>query len=245
MGETMRKFVRQPSPAMVVAVIALTVAMSTTAGALPGRNTVSKDDIRKNAVGSSEILTNGVASSELREDSVGKSELREEGDPDGGLTGAHISESSLDKVPSAASADSATTATSATTADSAKLASDLAPPEAYREVGSPGNPDFQNGCTNIGGMSETAAFFKDRQGIVHLRGRVTCTGAGLDAFQLPAGYRPANGKIHTELTVVEAAPDGDGPVLVLGTGFGADGGVRAPNASGEFVIDGIQFRAES
>lgn len=235
----MRKFVRQPSPAMVVAVIALIVAMSTTAIALPGANSVSRDDIRKNAVGRSEILTNGVARSELREDSVGRSELREEGDPNGGLTGAYITESSLAKVPSSAVADRATTASSATTAFSARMASDLAPPEDWRVVGSPGNPVFQNACSNVGGTSETAAFFKDRQGIVYLRGAVTCPGTSQTAFQLPAGYRPAAGKVHSELHYVVSAPDSDGLVIVDGT----SGAVAAPNSSGEFRIDGIQFRA--
>jgi hypothetical protein len=208
----MRTLVRRPSPAMVVAVIALIVAMSATAVAVPGSNTIFKDDIRK--------------------DAVGKSELREQGDRDGGLTGAHVVESSLDKVPKAAAADRA------------ELANDIAAPERYRVIGTPGNPAFQNGCTNQGGPSETAAFFKDREGIVQLRGAVTCPGTSQTAFQLPPGYRPAENKIHVELSITNAA-DGDSQVVVAGTGFGAtgDGAVAAPNVSGAFRLDGISFRA--
>ena len=206
--------------------------MSTTAVAVPGRNTIFKDDIRRNAVGGSEIVAKGVAKSEVREDAVGKSELREEGDPDGGLTGAYITESSPDKVPSAASADRATSA------DSADLANSVAPPEPYRVIGNAGNPAFENGCTNLGGVYETAAFFKDREGMVHLRGAVTCPGTSQTAFQLPPGYRPAAGKVHAELVATNAA-DGDSEVVV----DGASGAVAAPNVSGFFRLDGIQFRA--
>ena len=116
-----------------------------------------------------------------------------------------------------------------------------AAPEAYRVVGSAGNPAFQNGCTNVGGVHETAAFFKDAQGVVHLRGVVRCPGTSLVAFDLPPGYQPAEDKDHVELSIVESAPDGDGPVAI----DGADGSVLAPNASGTFFLEGIEFRAAS
>ena len=48
-----------------------------------------------------------------------------------------------------------------------------------------GNPAFLNGCSNVGGVYETAAFFKDRQGIVHLKGAVTCPGTSQTVFHLP------------------------------------------------------------
>jgi len=114
-------------------------------------------------------------------------------------------------------------------------------PEAYREVGSTGNPAFLNGCTNLGGIYETAAFFKDREGIVHLKGAVTCPGTSQTAFKLPPGYRPADNKIHIQLSIVQNAADGDGQVVVSGH----EGAVAAPNASGAFWLDGITFRALS
>jgi hypothetical protein len=143
-----RTFIRRPSAAMVVAVIALSVAMSASAVALPGSDTGS----------------------------------------------------------------------------TAKRVSDVAP-EAYREVGSDGNPVFLNGCSNVGGVYETAAFFRDRQGIVHLKGAVTCPGTSQTAFQLPPGYRPADNKVHVELSIVQGAADGDGQVFVTGH----EGAVAAPN----------------
>jgi hypothetical protein len=112
-------------------------------------------------------------------------------------------------------------------------------PEAYREVGSAGNPAFETGCTNLGGHYETAAFFKDRQGIVHLKGAITCTGTSQTAFFLPPGYRPADNKFHVELGVVLQDADGDGQVVV----DGHTGAVTAPNSTGAFFVDGIEFRA--
>jgi hypothetical protein len=103
---------------MVVAFIALLLALTGTATALRGTNSVFKDDIAPNAVGKSEIRTGGVGKTEAARDSVGKLELREEGEVDGGLTGAHILESSLGTVPQANRANSANSANSASSANS-------------------------------------------------------------------------------------------------------------------------------
>jgi hypothetical protein len=95
----MRRLVRMPSPAVIIAFIALVLAGVGTATALPGSNTVQKDDIGPGAeVGRSEIFTGGVAKSEIRRDSVGRSEAREDGDPGGGFRGAQINEGTLGPV---------------------------------------------------------------------------------------------------------------------------------------------------
>ena len=80
-----------PSPALVIAFIALVAALGTgSAVALSGKNTVAADDIKKNAVGASEIKANAVRSSEVRTNAIGSSEVR-----DNALTGADIDESTL------------------------------------------------------------------------------------------------------------------------------------------------------
>jgi len=80
-----------PSPALVVAFIALVAALGTgSAVALSGKNTVAADDIKKNAVGASEIKANAVRSSEVRRNAIGSSEVRADS-----LTGADINESTL------------------------------------------------------------------------------------------------------------------------------------------------------
>jgi hypothetical protein len=91
---------RRPSPALVIAMLALFVALGGTGyaaatGSIDGReiknNTISTNDIRSNTVRGSDVRTNT-------------------------LTGSDISETRLGKVPSASKADSATSATSAANA---------------------------------------------------------------------------------------------------------------------------------
>jgi hypothetical protein len=97
-------------PGVVLGVIALIVALSGTAIALPGKDRVTKNDIRARAVAKSEIRANAVGTSEVRDNAVGGSEIA-----DGSVRGAEVDEASLGKVPSAAQADSAATAANAGT----------------------------------------------------------------------------------------------------------------------------------
>jgi hypothetical protein len=145
---------------------------------------------------------------------------------------------SADSASHAASADTATaagTASSATTAGSATVANSLAAPEAFHEVNTAGQPQFEPGCQNIGAPYETVGFYKDREGIVHLKGEFDACSTH-DVFALPAGYRPASGRIQeffgTNVTV-------DGP----GAGSGTDGEVFC--SVGVCSLDGITFRAAS
>jgi hypothetical protein len=78
----MQSKVRRPSPALIVAIVALVAALAGTAVALPGKNSVKGNDIAKNAVKSSDIANDKVK-------------------------GVDVLESSLGQVPSAARADSA------------------------------------------------------------------------------------------------------------------------------------------
>jgi hypothetical protein len=87
---------------MMVAFAALLAALGGSAVALPGKNKVDKNDIKKNAIGAKQIKTGAVGGSEAKNNS---------------LKGADIDESSLDAVPNANRAASAATADTATTAD--------------------------------------------------------------------------------------------------------------------------------
>lgn len=58
------------------------------------------------------------------------------------------------------------------------------------------SPVFVNGWTNFAGH-HTAAYYKDPQGRVHLRGTITGGTVGAVAFTLPAGYRPLATILHT------------------------------------------------
>ena len=109
-----RMLKRKPSGAMGVAFVALIAALSGTAVALPGTNTVDSGDIKNNSVRSKDLRNNDVRGKDIRTASVASSDVRNDS-----LTGVDILESSLGKVPRAATADSATTATNATTAANA------------------------------------------------------------------------------------------------------------------------------
>jgi hypothetical protein len=83
------------SPAMIVALIALFVALGGTAAALSGSNTVFTDDIKNDQIYSGDVRNDtltggGLAAADLQAGSVGASEVI-----DNSLTGADIKESTL------------------------------------------------------------------------------------------------------------------------------------------------------
>jgi hypothetical protein len=168
------------------------------------------------------------------------------------LTGKEIKESRLGEVPrarfatSAGTAGSASTAGSSDSANTANTANSLAPGEAFHEVGAPGEPAFEHNCGNFGGSNrETVGFYKDHEGVVHLKGWVSCPGSDVAVFRLPEGYRPATGKT---LSIVGATTGGDGQTTynVNGSGIGStvDGAVASGFAT-VFSLDGATFRAQS
>jgi hypothetical protein len=97
---------RRPSPSLVISVIALFVALGGTgyAATTLAKNSVGSKQLKKKAVTNSKLASNAVTGSKVKNNS---------------LTGADVFESSLGKVPSAASADAAAHATNADTAANA------------------------------------------------------------------------------------------------------------------------------
>jgi hypothetical protein len=61
---------RLPSPATVVAFLALSAALAGTAVALPGEGSVKRDDIARNAIQSQHIANGGVTGADVRESSL-------------------------------------------------------------------------------------------------------------------------------------------------------------------------------
>ena len=102
---------RRPSPAMVVAFVALGVAMAGTASALPGKNRVRKDDIGRAAVRTQHIYKNAVRSKHIRARNVTRSKIsrraiNSELVGQDALTGENIVESSLSTVPNSSKVNS-------------------------------------------------------------------------------------------------------------------------------------------
>ena len=103
MPRTLR--LRRPSPAMVVAFIALGLALGGTSYAVvkPGKNTVGSRQLRNNAVSAAKLKAGAVDSTKVRDDS---------------LTGQDINDSTLGAVPNALAAARAAGADRAAIADS-------------------------------------------------------------------------------------------------------------------------------
>jgi hypothetical protein len=117
------RFVKRlrPSPAMVVAMLSLIVALGGVgyAASLP-RNSVGKSQLKSRAVTSAKLANNAVTRSKIRNDAVNGDKVAADS-----LTGADILESSLGTVPSATNATNATNAANATNATHAANASTL------------------------------------------------------------------------------------------------------------------------
>jgi hypothetical protein len=130
----MRRLIsRRPSPAMAVAFVALLAALTGTAVALPGTNTVNSGDIVNNTIRSKDVRNNNLRGKDVRNGSLSGRDVRN-GSLTGAdvrndsltgadvrndsLTGADVNESTLAKVPNAAHADTADTATTANSAGS-------------------------------------------------------------------------------------------------------------------------------
>ena len=248
-------FTRRPSPAMAVAFVALLAALSGTAVALPGKNTVDSGDIRNGQVRTKDIRNNAVTTKKVKNNNLRSNDIR-----NNTLTGNDINEGSLGQVPSANAANSANTANTATTATTATTANNIAPPEGFHQVGAAGEPPFLNGCTPHtlgvpGADVETPGFYKDREGRVHLKGVYACPTTNSVAFQLPPGYRPANNRIlafsgfcldgcTTSDSAGDTADLRNGLLAVIGAGTPVPQGDGAVLGDGsQMSLDGISFRA--
>jgi hypothetical protein len=248
----------RPSPALVIAVVALVVAMVGTGyGAI---------NLPKNSVGTKQLKKNAVNGAKVKNRS---------------LTGKDINLKKLGTVPSAASAASAGTANTATNAvhagraDSAALADSIPPAEQAHLVGAPGEPGFEGGSSNLPGergiVFQPVGFYKDHDGIVHLQG-IAAVGEGGSLpgliFRLPPGFRPktdtvlaynvfcssfvegAEGECSTdeagdELQEAGILLGGSNAVITEGeTSVDLTGAIFAP-AGVAVSLDGVTFRAES
>lgn len=136
-----------------------------------------------------------------------------------------------DNATHATKADSATSATTATTAATANA---LTAPEAFHEIGAGGEPAFQNGASNYNNGFSTAAFFKDQEGVVHLKGTINVTAGSNTAFTLPVGYRPLQ-----ELDIVAINSGNLSYVYVTPAGD-----VITHGNAGVVGLDSITFRAQ-
>ena len=167
------------SYANVAATLALVLAMA--GGAVAAKSTINGKEIKKGTITAKQIKKKTLTGKQVKPDS---------------LKGTQIKESTLGQVPSALNADGANTAVQAESAnDAAQLGGDPATSfvqksEGFHTVGATDEPAFQSGF-NAGLLSDVQ-FWKDGDGMVHLRGNTTSGTAndGDPIFTLPPGYRP-------------------------------------------------------
>jgi hypothetical protein len=218
-----------PSPAMVVALGALIMSAggTVTAAALLTSanirdNTIRSVDVRDETIKSRDVDNGSLTGADVNNRSLTGADVQ-----DNSLTGAGINESTLGKVPNADKLDGI---------DSSAFARRQA--EGFHQVGAAGEPPFQNGWSNLQFGFSTAGFYKDSEGLVHLKGTIR-GGIGL-VFILPPGYRPS------EHLFLSAAADAHGPVAA-NLRLLTDGRVDSQCAAGGDVcilgLDGLVFRA--
>jgi len=195
------------------------------------------------SVRAGKIAPGAVGARQLRNGSIGTAQIR-----DGSITGAKVDESTLDVVPVA------------------QEAHELLPSEDWHVVGQPGEPKFQGQWLSIqevegwaGAPEPGPAFYKDRLGIVHLRGLAVGKDESFPGgvvFELPPGFRPANGIALTFPAFCESAGGvTEGNCEAVGVYGGGQiespdgpvpaGSILTEGAVGEIYLSGISFRAES
>jgi hypothetical protein len=116
---------RRPSPAMVIALIALFVSLSgvsygVATGFIDSRE-IKNNEIRSLDIRNNEIRTRDIRNNEVRGIDVRNSTIQSRDIAINGVTGEDVKEDTLQKVPSALLADSATTATSANSVSTLKI----------------------------------------------------------------------------------------------------------------------------
>ena len=168
----------RPSPALIVAIIALIVSM--------GGTGYAAFTLPNNSVGTKQLKNGAVTAAKVKRHS---------------LTGAQINLKKLGTVPAARDAGRALKA--GTAAPTGKAGGALAgtypnpfiaPAEPVHMVGAAGQPQFDVDWTNVNAGFQPAGFYKDPFGTVHLQGDVQrTTGTDATIFQLPPGYCPAGG----------------------------------------------------
>ncbi len=173
----------------------------------------------KNSVGSKQLKKNSVTAAKIKKQTITAAKIK-----NGTLTGTQIDLTKLGTVPSA------------------QLANTIAPAEGWHTAA------LENGWANPPEAPfDPTGFYKDQNGIVHLRGFVTGGTSPNPLFHLPAGYRPATGRVIAALALCGGCTGSSVPLFIAGSGVaGQDGAVEPVTpAAATIGLDGITFRAES
>jgi len=210
------QLLRRPSPAMIVALIALVCALTGSAWAALGKNTVGPKQLKKNAITTAKIKKEAVTANKVKK---------------GTLTGTQINLAKLGTVPSAQLANSIPPAE---------------PTHLVGAPGEPGFENGSGNLGGSGGVRvNSVGFYKDHEGIVHLEGiaKVGGTTGSASVFTLPPGYRPPAATVLI-FEQVQAASTIIGGTNAFGESVDLSGKVVG-QAGKLVVLDGITYRAGS
>lgn len=215
----MRGRSHRPSPALVIAVIALFVALGGTGYAAVQ---ISGKSLKNNSVPGKKLKNKTVTGGKVKPNS---------------LTGAQINEGTLGTVPSAASATNALNAATLNGKNADSFAAAKAEP--VHIVGTAGQVPFGSGW-GPGGEQEPG-FWKDPFGTVYLQGHAEHF-AGTDdvIFNLPPGFRP------TENSYFSTYPSGGTGTVAIAVYANGDVelfGIEDPGDENFVGLNGIVFRA--
>ena len=212
----------RPSPALVISIVALFVALGGSAYAV---NMVGTKQIRKNAVTTAKIKRNAVTTAKIRNGAVTGAKIR-----NGAVTGTKIREGTLSAVPIAGSATNAVNFSRYSTSGLVRAAEGQSP--VLLTIG----PFTFTGKCDSGGAGKTRA-----------RTFLTTTQPNSNAYAFEGGFWQGNFNPGTELEVGLASNDAGtyvgffGPATGFFTAVSADGSVAlegtANNAVNAFGAD--------
>jgi hypothetical protein len=222
---------RRPSPALVIACIALFLSLGgisygLASGSIDSReiknNTIRSKDVRNNTLRTFDIRNNQIRGFDIRSSTIQGRDVAFNT-----LTGADISESDLAKVPSATAADSATSATNASTVGGMsvqKIASKQASGAGLTAIYSNAYFAIEAGCA--GGSADAR--------VVGVAG-----GPETNASVQAIGEGPADVAAHE--STADLAP-GAGPLLLAG---GTEGAGTLTVATTDGRVSTVVFAAKS
>lgn len=202
----------RPSPALVIACIALFVALGgvsygLAAGSIDSReiadNTIRSKDVRNNSVYTRDIRNNDIRDIDIRNGTIKGRDIA-----GATITGDNVNMAKLGQVPDSAALGGVAAAEYARSAEPVSL------------VGAPDKPPFGAGFAAGGGDDLAPGYWK-AVGVVWLQG--TVAGGPGAAFTLPPGYRPAG---TARYGAIEVRSNGDvvvpaGPASLDGASFRA------------------------
>lgn len=216
----MRAENRRPSPALVISVLALFVALGGTGYAA---SQINGKSLKNNSVPGKKLKNGSVTGGKVKSDS---------------LTGGQINESSLGTVPSSTNAAHATNAATLDGRSAGSFATAKAEP--VHIVGTPGQPQFGPGWEKAC-CEQVPGFWKDPFGTVYLQGQAArASGSNNVIFTLPPGFRPTE---NSYFATYAAGGGGDMTIAVHADGDVELRGFSEPGDDKFLGLGGVVFRA--